>query len=182
MVKLDVLCFLHWLPWAHFRLSNACNFLISGQKHKVWVFIFLVRSKGNFWWLNCQDSPKFSLFLLLLLWFQFWPSLYIMQRHHWYDTMCEHAWRHLLHKNVLRLKLYIIKRKFKFLEWICHLFHLVKRKMYISFVASPLMKYGFFPSLDEINGIFIPKIWISSMHYEYDWTFFLFANCQVDAM
>ena len=31
-------------------------------------------------------------------------------------------------KNLLRLKLYIIKRKFKFLEWICHLFHLVKRE------------------------------------------------------
>ena len=31
-------------------------------------------------------------------------------------------------KNLLRFKLYIIKRKFKFLEWICHLFHLVKRE------------------------------------------------------
>ena len=30
--------------------------------------------------------------------------------------------------------------------------------MYISFVALPLMKYVFFASLDEINGIFIPKI------------------------
>ena len=29
--------------------------------------------------------------------------------------------------------------------------------MYISFVASPLMKYVFFASLDEINGIFISK-------------------------
>ena len=37
--------------------------------------------------------------------------------------------------------------------------------MNISFVASPLMKYAFFASLDEINGIFIPKIWISSIHY-----------------
>ena len=36
--------------------------------------------------------------------------------------------------------------------------------MYISFVASPLMKYAFFASLDEINGIFIPKIWIYSMY------------------
>ena len=34
----------------------------------------------------------------------------------------------------------------------------------ISFVASPLMKYAFFASLDEINGIFIPKIWISSIY------------------
>ena len=47
-VKLDVLCFLHWLPWAHFSISNARNFLISGQKHKVWLFIFLVRSQGTF--------------------------------------------------------------------------------------------------------------------------------------
>ena len=37
--------------------------------------------------------------------------------------------------------------------------------MYISFVASPLMKYAFFASLDEINGIFIPKLWISSMSW-----------------
>ena len=29
--------------------------------------------------------------------------------------------------------------------------------MYISFVASPLMNYVFLASLDEINGIFIPK-------------------------
>ena len=29
-VKLDVLCFHHWLPWAHFRISNACNFLELG--------------------------------------------------------------------------------------------------------------------------------------------------------
>ena len=29
--------------------------------------------------------------------------------------------------------------------------------MNISFVASPLMKYAFFASLDEINGIYIPK-------------------------
>ena len=87
-VKLDVLCFVHWLSLAHFRISNACNFLISGQKHKVWVFIFLVRSQGIFWWLNCRDLLKFSLSLLLLLWFQFWPTCYIMQRHHQYDVMC----------------------------------------------------------------------------------------------
>ena len=35
--------------------------------------------------------------------------------------------------------------------------------MNISFVASPLMKYAFSASLDEINGIFIPKILIPSM-------------------
>ena len=38
-----------WLPWAHFRISNACNFHIRGQKHKMWVFILLVRSQGKFW-------------------------------------------------------------------------------------------------------------------------------------
>ena len=37
--------------------------------------------------------------------------------------------------------------------------------MYISFVASPLMKNAFFASLDEINGIFIPKILISSIYF-----------------
>ena len=85
-VKLDVLCFVHWLSLAHFRISNACNFLISGQKHKVWVFIFLVRSQGIFWWLNCRDLLKFSLSQLLLLWFQFWSTWHIMQRHHQYTT------------------------------------------------------------------------------------------------
>ena len=40
-MKLDVVCFLCWFPWAHFRLSKVYNFLISGHKHKVWVFIFL---------------------------------------------------------------------------------------------------------------------------------------------
>ena len=97
-VKLDVLCFVHWLSLAHFRISNACNFLISGQKHKVWVFIFLVRSQGIFWWLNCRDLLKFSLSQLLLLWFQFWSTWHIMQRHHQYDVMCERVWRHIVQK------------------------------------------------------------------------------------
>ena len=34
-VKLDVICFLHRLPCAHFRISNACKFRISGRKHLV---------------------------------------------------------------------------------------------------------------------------------------------------
>ena len=97
-VKLDVLCFVHWLSSAHFRISNACNFLISGQKHKVWVFIFLVRSQGKFWWLNCRDLLNFSLSLLLLPWFRFWPTWHIMQRHHQYDVMCERVWRHIVQK------------------------------------------------------------------------------------
>ena len=37
----------------------------------------------------------------------------------------------------------------------------VKRKIYISWVAKPQMKYTFFPSRDEIKVIFISKIWIS---------------------
>ena len=39
--------------------------------------------------IDCKDLLKFSLFLLLLLWFQFWPSLHIMQRFHQYDLMCD---------------------------------------------------------------------------------------------
>ena len=42
--------------------------------------------------------------------------------------MCERVWRHLVQKICHPLKLYIIKRKFKFLSWICHLFHLLKRE------------------------------------------------------
>ena len=30
----------------------------------------------------------------------------------------------------------------------------------------PLMKYAFFPSLDEINGIFSPEFWIFFLSYE----------------
>ena len=33
--------------------------------------------------------------------------------------------------------------------------------------ASPLMKYAFFASLNEINVIFIPKNWISSIYYTF---------------
>ena len=45
-------------------------------------------------------------------------------------------------------------------------------KMYISFVALPHLKYAFFPSLDKINGIFIPKVWISSIYCKYTFSFF----------
>ena len=31
------------LPRVHLGISNVCNFLISEQKHKVWVLIFLIR-------------------------------------------------------------------------------------------------------------------------------------------
>ena len=43
-------------------------------------------------------------------------------------------------------------------------FILWSEKKYISFVDSPLLKYAFFASLDEINGIFTKNIWISSMY------------------
>ena len=36
-VKFDVRCFLHWLPWAHFRFSNACiTFLLVDKNTKSW--------------------------------------------------------------------------------------------------------------------------------------------------
>ena len=60
-VKLEALCFLRLLPLAHFRFSNPYNLLISEQNHKVWVLIFLIRSQGKFWLLNCRDLLKFSL-------------------------------------------------------------------------------------------------------------------------
>ena len=65
-----------------------------------------------------------------------------------YITVC---YRWLYRRSVLEYAIY-------FIEW--------SEKMNISFVSKPLMKYAFFASLDEINGIFIPKIWISSMFSE----------------
>ena len=50
----------------------------------------------------------------------------------------------------------IKKRKFQFFSW--------SEKMYISFMTLPLMKYTFSTSFDEINVIFIPKKWLSSIH------------------
>ena len=45
----DYMMILCRLLWAHIR-SNAYNFLFnSGQKHKVWVFIFLIGSQRTFW-------------------------------------------------------------------------------------------------------------------------------------
>ena len=58
-MKLDVLCLLLWLPLEGGKNGPAQS--------------FLVRSQEKFW-LNCLDLLKFSLFLLLLLWFQFWPT------------------------------------------------------------------------------------------------------------
>ena len=34
----------------HFRNSNTHNSVIYERKHKVWVFIFLVRTQGTIWY------------------------------------------------------------------------------------------------------------------------------------
>ena len=57
-------------------------------------------------------------------------------------------------KKSVTLKSVYEKKKTQFLSRVCSW----SGKMYISFLASPLMKYAFLTSLDEINGIFIPKI------------------------
>ena len=107
---MDVLCFVHWLSLAHFRISNACNFLISGQKHKVWVLFSYLDRKEYF---GNELSRSAEIFT--------------------FSTICPMIsaliWRNVRQRMTsLRIKLYIIKRKFKFLEWICHLFHLMKRE------------------------------------------------------
>ena len=75
--------------------------------------------------------------------------------------MCERVLRHLLQKSVT-LKIVHNKKKIQFFVMNIDIstiyFISCSEKMYISFVASPLMKYAFFASLDEINDIFIPKI------------------------
>ena len=49
----DVSIHLTSLNVPHFRNSNAYNSVIYEQKHKVWVFIFLVRTLGKMWYQNC---------------------------------------------------------------------------------------------------------------------------------
>ena len=41
--------------------------------------------------------------------------------------------------------------------------------MYISFMASPLMPYAFFASLNDINGIFIPRFEYRLCIYQIIW-------------
>ena len=96
--------------------------------------------------------------------------------------MCDRVWRHLVQKNLSCLKLYIIKRKFNFWNDYAIYFISWSEKMNISFVASPLMKYAFFASLDEINGIFIPKIWISSIYYIYTIIYNNIYNNKINAV
>ena len=38
---------------------NSNNTVVYGQKHKVWVFVFLVRMSGTFWDQNWADLVKF---------------------------------------------------------------------------------------------------------------------------
>ena len=61
-------------------------------------------------------------------------------------------------KNQPRIKLYMIRRKSNFLNEYAIYIITWREQMYISFMASPLMKYAFFASLDEINDMFIQKI------------------------
>ena len=62
---LDYLCLFHSLNAAHFESSNAYNFLICEQKHQVWVGLFLVRTRGTFWYQNNSDLLKFFDFAFL---------------------------------------------------------------------------------------------------------------------
>ena len=61
-------------------------------------------------------------------------------------------------KNLLHLKWYIIKRKFNFFEFF------VKRENVYFIRGFATHENAFFASLGEINGIFIPKIWIFSIY------------------
>ena len=146
-MKLDVLYFLRLLPWAHFRFSNPYNFLICGQIHKVWVSFskiarnILVIKLLRFPEIFTFPTPAHVVSGLVD------NAHYATSSLIWcYVRTCMTSFSA---KNLPRLKLNIIKRNFKFLWWICHLFRLVK--------------YAFFALLNEINGIFIPKIWITTM-------------------
>ena len=68
---LDYLWLFYWLTAVHFRTSNAYNFLICGQKHQVWVFIFLIRTWGIFWYQNYLSLLKFFVFHLFHLILQY---------------------------------------------------------------------------------------------------------------
>ena len=39
---------------------NSNNSVVNGQKYKVWVFVFLVRTRGTFWDQNWIELVKFS--------------------------------------------------------------------------------------------------------------------------
>ena len=54
----DVSIHLTSLNVPHFRNSNAYNSVIYERKHKVWVFIFLVRTLGTMWYQNYYRDLK----------------------------------------------------------------------------------------------------------------------------
>ena len=58
----DVSIHLTSLNVPHFRNSNAYNSVIYERKHKVWVFIFLVRTLGTMWYQNHLCFQKFVFF------------------------------------------------------------------------------------------------------------------------
>ena len=82
----DVSIHLTSLNVPHFRNSNAYNSVIYERKHKVWVFIFLVRTLGTMWYQNYLCFQKF--------WFL-----------HFHRLICEQENARVLYK---------IKRKFTF--------------------------------------------------------------------
>ena len=71
---IDISRYFHWRVWItsdvsihltslnvpHFRNSNAYNSVIYERKHKVWVFIFLVRTLGTMWYQNYLFSKIFG--------------------------------------------------------------------------------------------------------------------------
>ena len=58
----DVSIHLTSLNVPHFRNSNAYNSVIYERKHKVWEFIFLVRTLGTMWYQNYLCFQKFLVF------------------------------------------------------------------------------------------------------------------------
>ena len=59
----DVSIHLTSLNVPHFSNSNAYNSVIYERKHKVWVFIFLVRMLGTMWYQNYLCFQKFLVFV-----------------------------------------------------------------------------------------------------------------------
>ena len=62
----DVSIHLTSLNVPHFRNSNAYNSVIYERKHKVWVFIFLVRTLGTMWY---QNYLCFQIFFFFFFFF-----------------------------------------------------------------------------------------------------------------
>ena len=123
---------------------------------------------------------KRLLFLFQLLWFQFWLT----------DTICNVIiWRHVRlcmtsysEKKLSPLQLYIIKRKFKILSWILHLFQcvLATHEIYIFhhswniYFSLHMMKKCHIYS-KNLNILYI----LHTEHcclFQYEWVFFLHCS------